>query len=140
MWITLALLSALAAGVTATLTKVGLKSVDSNLGTAVQAVVILILTWGVVAFQGNLGEVARIDRRSLLFLLASGVVTTLAYLFYFGALKQGDAARVAPVDRLSLVFAIALAFFFLKEKLTWQIIVGAVLMSGGAVLIATAKK
>lgn len=140
MWIVLALLSALAAGVTATLSKVGFKDVDSNLGTAVQAVVIVVLTWSIVAFQGNLGEVAKIDRRSLMFLLASGVVTTVAYLLYFGALKQGDAARVAPLDRLSLIFAIVFAVFFLKEKINAQVIIGAVLMSGGALLVALAKK
>lgn len=140
MWILLSLLSALAAGLTATLTKIGLKDVDSNLGTAIQAVVILVLTWGLVAVQGNLGEVAKIDRRSLLFLLASGVVTTSAYLFYFGALKQGDAARVAPIDRLSLVVAIVFAVIFLKEKINAQTVFGAVLMAGGALVIALAKK
>jgi transporter family protein len=140
VWILLSILSALAAGVTATLTKLGLKDVDSNLGTAVQAIVILILTWTVVAVQGNLGDVTKIDRRSLLFLLGSGVVTTTAYLLYFGALKQGDAARVAPIDRLSLVFAIILAVIFLKEKVSAQTVFGAALMAGGALIIALAKK
>lgn len=140
MWIVLSLLSALAAGVTATLTKLGLKDVDSNLGTAVQAIVILVLTWALVAFQGNLGEVAKIDRRSLLFLLASGVVTTGAYLLYFGALKQGDANRVAPLDRLSLVFALVFAVIFLKEKVNAQTIIGAGLMAVGALVVALAKK
>ncbi|WP_236668636.1 DMT family transporter [Hymenobacter rubidus] len=32
-----------------------------------------------------------------------------------------------------------MAALFLKEKLTWQVVLGAVLMVGGAILIATAK-
>ncbi|HTE20992.1 MAG TPA: EamA family transporter [Armatimonadota bacterium] len=140
MWVFLSLLSALAAGVTPTLTKAGMKDVDSNLATAIQAVVIVTLTWGLVAAQGNMGKVMELDRRSLIYLGISGVVTTLAYLFYFGALKMGDASRVAPIDRLSLVFAILIAVLFLKEKINAQVIVGAALMTVGAVVIAFAKK
>ena len=40
---------------------------------------------------------------------------------------------------ISLVFSVTLAAIFLKEKLTWQVLLGAALMAGGAILIATTK-
>jgi transporter family protein len=61
-------------------------------------------------------------------------------LFQFNALKLGDAALVSSIERLSLVFAIVLAVVFLKEQLNWKIILGAVLMIGGAVLITLSRE
>jgi transporter family protein len=68
------------------------------------------------------------------------VVTCLSSLFSFRALKLGDAARVASLDKVSLVFSIVLAAVFLKEKVNWQVIAGAVLMAIGAVVIAMARE
>ena len=42
MWIGLACLSALFAGVTAVLAKIGLKNVDSSLATALRTIIVLI--------------------------------------------------------------------------------------------------
>ena len=50
------------------------------------------------------------------------------------------ASRTSSFDKISLVFSILLAVFFLKEKVTWQIILGATLMAGGAVLIAFSRE
>jgi transporter family protein len=46
-WITWALLSAIFAGITAVLAKVGVAGVDSNLATAVRTTVVLVFTWGI---------------------------------------------------------------------------------------------
>jgi transporter family protein len=138
-WIWLALLSAVAAGLTATVGKAGLEKVDSNLGFAIQSVIILVVSWSVAIFGGKLPEIKEIDAKSFWLLLLCGAISAAGYLLYFGAIKAGNASQAAPVDRLSLVFAIVLAALFLKEKITPQIIVGAVLMSAGAIVIALAK-
>jgi len=51
-------------------------------------------------------------------------------------LSMGPASYVATIERSSLVIAIVLSIIFLKEKVTWQIVVGGVVMIAGAVLIA----
>ena len=140
MWVLFALLAAFSAAVVTVLSKAGIKNVDSNLAFAIQAVVIILVSWGVVLVQGNVPRLAAIDGRSWAYLLIAGVVTTLSSLFTFRALKLGDASQVNPLERLSLVFAILFAALFLKEKITWQIIIGAVLMAAGAIIIAMAKK
>jgi transporter family protein len=134
------LLAALAGAVMATLTKAGLKMVDSNVGLAVESVLILLIAWGTVAVQGNLGQLGELDRRSWTYLLLAGVVTGVSSLFLYRALKLGNASRVVPLDRLSLVFAILLGSVFLKEKVGWQVIVGGGLMAVGALVIAAASE
>ncbi|MBD0260051.1 MAG: EamA family transporter [Cytophagales bacterium] len=138
MWIVFSLLGALSAAIVVTLSKAGVKNMDSSLAFAVQSVLILLVSWGVVAYQGNLGDVSRIDRRTWIYLLAAGVITCLSSLFTFRALKLGDASRVSPLERISLVFAIVFAVIFLKERVNWQVILGAVLMAIGALIIAIA--
>ncbi|GAB3760072.1 EamA family transporter [Spirosoma pomorum] len=140
MWILFSLLAALAAAVVVTLSKVGIKNVDSSLGFAIQSVLILIVSWGVVISQGHLPELSRIDRRSWIFLGIAGVVTCLSSLLSFRALKLGDASRTSSLDKVSLVFSVLLAVIFLKEKVNWQIILGVVLMGAGALVIALARE
>lgn len=134
------MLAALSAAVVVTLSKVGVKNIESSVAFAIQSVLIVGVAWGVVAWQGHLGQVAEIDRRTWLFLIAAGVITCLSSLFSFQALKMGQASRTSSFDKISLVFSILLAVFFLKEKVTWQVILGAVLMASGAVLIAFTRE
>lgn len=140
MWLVFALLAALSAGVVVVLSKAGLKKVEPALAFAIQAVLMLAISWGVVAARKEASGIGNIDRPTWIYLIAAGVLTAASSLFTFRALKLGDAAVVSPVERLSLVFAILLAAFFLKEKITVQVIIGAALMAAGAVVIALAKK
>jgi len=140
MWIVFALLAALATAIVVTLSKAGIKNVDSSLAFAIQSVLILLVSWGVVLFQGNLPDVTKIERRAWLYLLVAGVITCVSSLLSFRALKLGNASQVSSLDKVSLVFAIILAVVFLKEKVNWQVIAGASLMAIGAVLIAMARQ
>lgn len=139
MWVVFSLLAALSAAVVVTLSKLGIKNVESSVAFAIQSILIVGVAWGVVAWQGHLGQVTQIDRRTWLFLIAAGVITCFSSLFSFQALKMGQASRTSSFDKISLVFSILLATFFLKEKITWQVVVGAAMMAGGAILIAFTK-
>ena len=138
-WLVFALLSAFFGALTAILAKIGIKNVDSNLATAIRTVVILFFAWGIVMFQGAFKQLASISRYSLIFLILSGIATGLSWLFYFKALQMGKASQVSPIDKLSLVLTIMLAAFILKEKITFSIALGAILMSVGAILIGFGK-
>ena len=140
MWIVFSLLAAFSMAIVITLSKAGIKNIEPSVAFAIQAVMIIILSWSVVAFQGNLGTIAKIEKRTWIYLIVAGLVTCLSSLFSFHALKIGDASRTGSLDKVSLVFSILFAVLFLKEKINWQIVVGALLMVGGAVLIAVARK
>lgn len=139
MWIVFALLAALMSAVVVTLSKAGIKNVPPSLAFAIQTVLILVVAWGTVLWQGVLPELGKMERRSWLFLVAAGALTATSSLLSFKALSLGNASRVSPLTNVALVFSVTLAAIFLKEKLTWQIILGAVMMGGGALVIAFAK-
>ncbi len=134
-WFGWALLSALFAGLTAILAKVGVKDVDSNVATALRTAVILVITWAIALARGPLA-LAEVTPRTWTFLVLSGCATGASWLCYFHALKLGPASRVAPVDKLSVVVAIVLAGIFLRERLEWQHWVGGALIVAGSALIA----
>lgn len=138
-WIIYALASAFFAGLTAVLAKIGIKGVDSNLATAVRTLVVIIFAWGIVLFQGTARQLTAVSRFTMIFLVLSGVATGLSWLFYFKALQLGNASQVSPIDKLSLVFTIVLAAIFLKEKVSVEIFIGAILMAFGAILITFSK-
>lgn len=134
-WLFWALLSALFAGLTAILAKIGVRDIDSNLATAIRTVVIVLFAWP-IALVTKSQPLAAIPVRTWLFLVLSGLATGLSWLCYFRALKLGEASKVAPIDKLSVVVAIAFAAVFLQERLSWQHYFGGTLILSGAIVLA----
>jgi len=135
-WLFFSLLSAVFAALTAILAKIGIKDINSNLATAIRTIVILVFAWGIVFYQGTYKQIGNISKFSLIFLILSGIATGMSWLFYFRALQIGDVSKVAPIDKLSLVVTIILGALILKEKVSLSIILGALLMSIGAILVS----
>ena len=135
LWVVYALLSALFAALTSILAKIGINGVDSNLATAIRTVVVLVVAWGLVFMTGVQKQISNIGARSWLFLVLSGIATGLSWLFYYRALQMGDASRVVPIDKSSVVISMVLAFVVLKEQLTWQSIVGGLLITAGTFVL-----
>jgi transporter family protein len=133
-WLPYALLSAAFAGATAILGKLGVAGLPSNLATAIRTLVILVFAWAIVLGRGEHRALARVDCRTLVFLILSGVTTGLSWLAYFRALQIGPASRVAPIDKLSLPLTILLAWLVLGEALTLRSALGVGLMVAGALL------
>ena len=136
-WVYWALLSALFAGLTAILAKVGVQQVNSNLATAIRTTVVLVFAWAVALATGA-GGLTAVPRRAWLFLVLSGLATGASWLCYFRALQLGEASRVAPIDKLSVVVAMALAALFLHEHLTWQHWLGGGLIVAGTIVLTFA--
>jgi transporter family protein len=138
-WVTWSLLSALFAAATAILAKMGVAHVEPNLATAIRTSVILVLTWVIALSVGSHRQLATLDRRSVGFLLASGVATGLSWLCYFRALALGPASKVAPLDKLSVLFVIFLAWPLLGEPLTRGKLAGGALIAIGALILAITR-
>lgn len=135
-WLAWSLLSAVFAGATAVLAKVGVEGVNSNLATAIRTTVVLVFTWLLASSAISAGAFAQISRRTWMFLALSGLATGLSWVCYFRALQLGPASQVAPIDKLSVLFAIAMAGWFLHEPLTWHHWLGGGLILSGAIVIA----
>ncbi|MEP7027001.1 MAG: EamA family transporter [Candidatus Eisenbacteria bacterium] len=136
-WLPWALGSAVFAGLTAILAKVGVRDVDSDFATAIRTTVILLFAWSWAAMRGVVTPQI-VSGRTWLFLVLSGLATGASWLCYFHALKLGEASRVAPVDKLSVVIAVVLAALFLNEKMTAAHVVGVALIVAGSIVLARA--
>lgn len=134
-WFFYAILSAVFAALTTILGKLGVEGIDSNLGTALRTVVVLAMAWIIVLAQGKQRGIPRIDGKSWLFLVFSGVATGLSWLCYYRALQTGEASLVAPIDKLSLLFTVAFSWIVLKEKLSPKAGIGLVLLTAGTLLL-----
>jgi len=134
-WIGWALLSAVFAAATALLAKVGVAHVDSNLAMALRTSVVLVFAWGIALALGKHSEIRSLDRRTVLFLVLSGLATGLSWLCYFRALQLGPASRVAPLDKLSVPLVMIFAWLLLGEKLTPPALVGGLLITAGAMIM-----
>lgn len=134
-WLGWACLSALFAGLTAVLAKLGVEDIDSNLAMAIRTTVVLVFAW-CFALTGSSQALNTVPPKGWLFLVLSGLATGASWLCYFQALKLGPASRVAPIDKLSVVVAMILAVVFLGERLTWQHWLGGVLIVGGTLVLA----
>ena len=97
-WLVFAVLSAVFASLTAILGKVGIEGVESNLGTAVRTIVVLVMSWVMVDVTGKAGTVRAVPRRELLFICLSGLATGASWLCYYKALQDGPACVVVPID------------------------------------------
>ncbi len=134
-WIVWAILSAVFAAATALLAKVGVERVDSNLAMALRTSVVVVFAWGIALALGKHGEIRTLDRRTILFLVLSGLATGLSWLCYFRALQLGPASRVAPLDKLSVPLVMIFAWLLLGEKLNTNALLGGALITAGAIVM-----
>lgn len=134
-WLIYALLSAIFAALTAILGKVGIENVESNLGTAIRTIVVLFMAWLIVLVTGKQKEVGKVDRKSWLFIVLSGIATGLSWIFYYHALQDGQASIVVPIDKLSILITVLFAYVFLKEKLSKKSTFGLALIVCGTMLL-----
>lgn len=139
MWISYALLSAFFAGITAVLSKVGIKNINSNLGTAIRTIVVFVFACLMVFVVGAQDGLSAIGAKTYTFLILSGLATGASWLCYFRALKYGDVNKVAPIDKSSTILTMILAFIFLHEEITPIKVVCIVLIAAGTYLMIEKK-
>ncbi|MCR2003458.1 transporter family protein [Blautia caecimuris] len=140
LWLVMAVLSALFAGLTAILAKCGIKKTDSDVATALRTIVVLIFSWIMVFIVGSANSITQIETKSLIFLVLSGMATAASWICYFKALSMGDVNKIVPIDKSGTILSILLAIVLLGEtnhlpaKLT-----GTVLLATGVFLMIEKK-
>lgn len=130
-WLVYAFLSAVFASLTSIFGKIGVENVESNLGTAIRTIVVLVMAWVMVFVTGEQKGIRSIGKKSWVFLFLSGITTGLSWLCYYRALQDGPASVVVPIDKLSILVTIVFSWIVLKEKLSPKAAVGLVLILAG---------
>ena len=141
MWILMAVLSAIFAGLTSILAKCGIRKTDSDVATALRTVVVLLFSWIMVFIVGSANTITDISPKSLIFLILSGAATGASWICYFKALSVGDVNKVVPVDKSSTVLTVLLAIILFSETnhLAAKLI-GTALLAVGIFLMIEKKK
>lgn len=141
MWLIMAALSALFAGITSILAKCGIRNTDSDVATMLRTVVVLAFSWVMVGLTGAYVPLSQIDRTSFLMLLLSGLATGASWLCYFKALSLGSVNQVVPVDKSSTVLTVLLAILLFHEtKALAAKLLGAALLAAGIFLMIEKKQ
>lgn len=134
-WLIYALGSAVFASLTSILGKVGIQNINSNLGTAIRTVVVLIMAWIVVFVSKKQDTIKNIDKKSWIFLALSGFATGGSWLCYYRALQTGPASVVVPIDKLSILVTIGFSYIVFHEKLSLKSGVGLMLIVVGTLVL-----
>lgn len=137
-WQYLALGSAIFAGMTAVLGKIGVRDIPSNLATLIRTAAIFPFLILIVSLRGEWSGWRHINSHTIIFLVLSGVATGISWMCYYRALQLGPASLISPIDKLSMVVAIGLSLIFLGERLSPAQWTGVTLMILGAFLVARA--
>lgn len=134
-WILYAAGSAVFASLTSILGKIGISEVESNLGTAIRTVVVLIMAWVMVFVTKKADTVKSIPKKELIFIGLSGLATGGSWLCYYKALQDGAASVVVPIDKLSIVVTVVFSYIVFKEKLSKKGLAGLLIIVAGTLIM-----
>jgi len=134
-WFFYAVGSAVFASLTSILGKVGISSVESNLGTAIRTCVVTVMAWIMVYVTGKQHAVREISLKELMFILLSGLATGASWLCYYRALQDGPANVIVPIDKLSILVTILFSYLVFHERLSKRSFLGLMAMTAGTLVM-----
>jgi transporter family protein len=114
-----ALATALIWGIAPILEKVGLAKVEPTTGVILRGFGVAAAVFVIMLIQWNHVNFAQLDKKSVLFILAGGILATaFGQLFFYRALKLGDASTVVPLAASYPLVTFIAAMIFLGESVT----------------------
>lgn len=141
MWLVMAVLSSIFAGLTSILAKCGIKKTDSDIATAIRTIVVLIFSFLMTFITGSFEEINDISLKSFVFLILSGLATGASWICYFKALSAGDVNKVVPIDKSSTILSVLLAVIIFNETNNLIIkLIGTALLAAGIFLMVEKQK
>ncbi len=137
MWLLLAFGSALFAALVAIFAKLGLSKIDSTLATTVRSIIMALFLFvlSVVLRKFDGFSLHDLTGKQWSYIVLAGIAGALSWLCYFAAIKLGNVPKVVAIDRTSVIFVLVFSILVLGDALTWKSAVGALLITGGAILM-----
>ena len=85
---------------------------------------------------GRIKNVLDIPTKNIILFLMGGILSGfLGMYFYFHVLQSNPSSKVVPLASTYPLIAVIISMLFLKESVTWQRIVGTVLIIAGVLLV-----
>lgn len=131
-----AIISMLFAGITSVIAKFGMKDLSSDTALVIRtAVVFSIILVNAILFRNAFSEIHTITTKNILFLAVSGLTTSLSWIFYYKAIKEGPVSYVAAIDKASILITLLLSFMILREPITLKLFAAACFIFIGLLLL-----
>lgn len=134
-WTIYAIISMIFAGLTSVLAKYGLQNISADFGLGIRTTVIFVIIAAINLIGAKYKEFANLTTLQIALLVASGVTTTISWVFYYRAMKDGLVSYVAAIDKASILVTVLLSFFLLNEPITPKILAGAGLIFPGMIIL-----
>ena len=134
-WILYAIISMIFAGLTSVLAKNGLQNINPELGLGIRTTTIFFLITAINVIGSKYKELPLLTSKQTLLLVLSGITTTVSWVFYYRAMKEGPVSYVAAIDKASIVITLILSFVLLKEPATPKILIGGALIFIGMLVL-----
>ncbi len=124
------------AGITSVLAKFGMKNLSSDTALAIRtSIVFSIIVANAFLFRNAFTEIQGTSLKNIFFLTLSGITTSLSWVFYYRAMKEGQVSYVASIDKASIVITLILSFVLLKEPVTAKVLLGAGFILTGMIIL-----
>jgi len=134
-WVLFAIISMIFAGLTSILAKYGLQNINSDLGLGIRTATIFVLVSTFVLVTGKTKDLTLLTTKQAILLIFSGITTTVSWIFYYRAMKDGLVSYVAAIDKASIVITLVLSFILFKEPATPKILIGAAFILIGMLVL-----
>lgn len=121
------LLSALCNSLITIFAKLGINKVNPYTATFIRTFIVLILIWIIIITKGKDKEIKEINKKNYIYIILSGIATSLSWIFYFNSLK-GNINVVFAIEKLNIVVSVILSCIILKEHLSIKNILGLILL------------
>lgn len=135
-WKVYAVISMLFAGLTSVIAKFGMKNLSSDVALSIRTfIVFAIVSANAVLFTNAWQQIKVAPKSNILYLAISGITTSLSWIFYYRAMKEGQVSYVASIDKASIVVTLILSFLFLNEAITPKVLIGASFILVGMIIL-----
>lgn len=135
MWVYYSILSAIFAGLTAVIAKIGLKDINADLGNMIRTGFVFVFIVGLFIYSKQSIDTSRLTFSVVVILFLSAVTTALSWVFYYRALKIGEVTYVSMIDKGSIIITVLFSVLLLGETLTLKVVAGLVLIVSGLVVL-----
>jgi transporter family protein len=116
--------------------KMGLAKINPYTALAIRSFIVAIIMLIVLLIRGNMGELLKIDLKSMAFIGLEGIFASLiGHFAYYYALRLGETSRIVPIAAAFPVITVIAAAIFLSEKITILKGSGILLILAGIFLI-----
>ena len=134
-WLWYTFLAAISGSLSVVLAKAGLREASEYTSLFVRTGILFSVTTAITFRSGQLSDIISLNKQSLLILIATGLCTSIYWIFYYKALRLASAHQVAALDKAGIIVTVLLSALVLNEGISIMTVLGVLLIIVGCVLI-----